>query len=194
MKIDSNKFLIAHLRSFYMETRFTLHIDPVKVDRDFHMIDQSKIDHQFNPMVTKLEDLGINEKDDMIEPYFIYKHDKLYMFGYCHEYMKSKCYPSTSTLPCFYCTETFTSPPLGIPVKFVNSYLKITKMSDKDGIVTDVKEYIYSEKEVLKLQAKGLPVIKRDYFQVDGNFCSFPCMISYFNKSNSHYYQDSFVI
>ena len=47
---------------------FVLHIDPVKVDREFKTMERSISSSSFNPMVTKLEDLGIHEKSDIIEP------------------------------------------------------------------------------------------------------------------------------
>lgn len=161
---------------------FVLSVDPVKVDREFKMIERSRDRlSSFNPMVTKLEDLGLNVQADAAHtPFVDIKDIHLKMFTHLCEYLKLKAMPYRTDVCCFHCTETFQTPPIGVPVEFVPSYYLSTIQSEKDDSVTTMRHPIHSTREYDKLVAKGVTVVKRDYFEVDGNFCSFPCMISYY--------------
>jgi len=132
----------------------------------------------YNPMVTKLEDLGINNNDN-IEPCFIISEKKIYMFNTCNEYIKKKALPLTTDIPCFYCTEPFKTQPLGVPINYVPSYVLHKFKSAKDDSVLYSREIISSEKKYEQLKNQGYEIEKNDYYEVEGNFCSFNCMISF---------------
>lgn len=150
-------------------TAFTLHIDPVKVDREHKVLERSQMYGAFNPMVTKLEDLGIDEKQSGDTSFLFGDKAIGYYYSQCCDHVTNKKMPSTTTIPCFYCTETFTTPALGIPIKFVPSF------SVEDGI----QRKIHTSEDMRRLQEQGRSIVKRDYYEVDGNFCSFPCMMTY---------------
>jgi len=157
---------------------FSLNIDPVQVDRDFKTMEKTVTQQRFNPMVTRLEDLGIDEKQAIFEP--DYTIDKKYFFVPLKEYITSKSLPSSTQIACLHCTESFNTPPLGIPVDFVPTYRRVQVVNERDGAITEYNHTL-TEKELKILEDKGETdmIVYRNYFLVDGNFCSFPCMLSY---------------
>ena len=154
---------------------FVLHIDPVKVDREFKTMERSISSSSFNPMVTKLEDLRIHEKSDIIEPDIVILSDKLYFYAPLYkELHSSKKLMDNTSIPCFYCTEPFSTKPLGIPIQFVPS---IIMYQNEDKSIS--QKYISTDKELENAMKKGLKIVHKNYFEVDGNFCSFSCMLSF---------------
>ena len=169
-------------------TTFSLHIDPVKIDRDFKMLERiqsaTSTTQSFNPMVTKLEDLGIDEKQINIEPTLTLrtKANTFHYFSHLHDYLAMKAMPNSTTIPCFYCTEPFSNAPLGIPVGFVPSYYE---QKGPDGECYPIT--LTSAKRKNEVKELGHRVIERDYYETDGNFCSFPCMIAYYGQHRDMY-------
>jgi len=168
-----------------MSTKFTLHIDPVKVDREHKVLERSQLYGGFNPMVTKLEDLGIDSKQSDDQS-FLYGNKEIgFFYTQCKEYVSNGEFPSITSIPCFYCTEPFSTSPLGIPISFTPSFYK-----DKMGCTT----IIHNEKERQFAIKNDYDIYHRDYFEVDGNFCSFPCMLSYIKQHNDGPYSESMTL
>lgn len=162
-----------------MSTKFTLHIDPVKVDREHKVLERSQLYGAFNPMVTKLEDLGIDSKQNTEQQSFLYGNkDMGYFYTQCKEYATNKELPATTSIPCFYCTEPFYTQPLGIPISFTPSFCV-----GNDGVQT----VLHNETEKQRAIKNGMTIYHRDYYEVDGNFCSFPCMLSYLKHNKGPY-------
>lgn len=170
---------------------FILNVDPVKVDRDYKMLEHSRtrlLSH--NPMATKLEDLGFTEiEHHTAYPLFEVKDIHTMFFNHLKDYISQKSLPIKTDYCCMYCTEGFSTPPIGIPIKYIPSYYFSVFPQEKDERPILIKNDIHSKVEMERLIAKGLRVVKRDYFEVDGNFCSFPCMASYYKlyKDNMEY-------
>ena len=162
-----------------MSTKFVLNIDPVHVDKEFKIMDKTMEKETFNPMVTRLEDLGIDEKQIIVEPDVSCPSSHFYLFYTLKDFTEKKSLPATSPYPCFHCTEPFTTQPLGIPMEFISSYYETTSSSEKDGSTVVFKKDISSKKAMEHAKLHKLQIVLRDYFRVDGNFCSYPCMIAY---------------
>ena len=163
-----------------MTSKFVLHVDPVKVDRDFKMMDRGQSFHSFNPMVTKLEDLGLN--DEKISETIFSSIGGLNYVTYYPDYMNNKSYPKTTPIPCFYCSEPFTAEPIGIPIHFVPSYYKTNVLSKHDQSSVNMNVQINSKLDMKKCEEKQENIVYRDYFQTEGNFCSFPCMLAFLSQ------------
>lgn len=156
---------------------FTLNIDPIKMN-DHKLLERP----DFNPMVTKLEDLGIDSKQTNENHSFLYGNkDMGYFYTQCNDIVLNKQLPTTTNIPCFYCTEPFSSPPLAIPIAYVPSFYK-----EKESFIS-----IHNENEHKKAEENGYTVYERDYFEVDGIFCSFPCMLSYIKHNDNGIYTES---
>ena len=164
-------------------TKFKLHVDPVKIDKDFKTMEKGGSFTSFDPMVTKLEDLGIND-DKISDSIFSTFNDDNYV-SYYPEYIIEKKYPCVSTIPCFYCTEPFSTKPIGIPIKFVPSYYKSCVVSKVDYSSLSVHVTINSKREMKKAEENKEDIIYHDYFVTEGNFCSFPCLLAYIGKNKA---------
>jgi hypothetical protein len=165
---------------------FTLRVDPAKVDREFKTVERSRDRmNAFNPMVTKLEDLGLSDHARASQaPHIEIKDTGVVMFTHLTEYLEQKAMPYHTSICCFHCTEPFANPPLGIPIEYIPSYYTSTFRSEKDDSTLTMRNSILFEGEYARLAA-GTEVHKRDYFEVDGNFCSFPCMIAHYKQNQS---------
>lgn len=157
---------------------FVLHIDPVKVDREFKTMERGHTYHAFNPMVTKLEDLGIS--DEKLSDTIFSQHNGMNFVTYYPDYVNAKAYPTTTSIPCFYCTEPFSTKPIGIPIRFIPSYYKSNIQGKRDN-TSDIKVDVclYNQYEMEEAEKRGEKIIHRNYFQTEGNFCSFPCMLAF---------------
>lgn len=174
---------------------FVLKVDPVKVDKEYKMLEHSRtrlLSH--NPMATKLEDLGFTEIQHHTEyPLFETKETNTLVFGHLNDYIKNRSLPTRTDICCMYCSEQFTTPPLGIPTNYIPSYYVARfNQENKEEQTIVCKHDIHSKVELKRLQEKGVEIVIRDYFEVDGNFCSFPCMIAYYKMYRDRLeYKDS---
>ncbi len=161
-------------------SKFVLNVDPVKVDREFKMMDKGQSFKTFNPMVTKLEDLGLN--DEKISETIFSTIGELHYVTYYPDYVNSKSYPKTTAIPCFYCSEPFQNEPIGIPLNFIPSYYKTHMVSRHDQSIISLNIQINSRSEMKKCEERHDTIVYRDYFQTEGNFCSFPCMLAFLSQ------------
>lgn len=131
--------------------------------------------------------------------------------------INNKFYPSSTNIPCFYDRHTFTTSPLGIPLKYHPHQFKVALSNDdinnikkgaepKETIINIKKELTIFEikdgKKVgnrvdglsyyknLEKNGKG-KVIEKNYFECDGIFCSFNCMLSYISEHYNNSYKQS---
>jgi hypothetical protein len=165
---------------------FTLHVDPVKIDRDFKTMERGQNYHVFNPMVTKLEDLGISE--EKISDTIFTTIGNCRFVSHYPDYMSDKSYPQKTEIPCFYCTEPFSNPPIGIPLRFIPSMVKIVTTDATTRESTTNYRQLKTTRDLEEAKRKKEHIIYRDYFQTEGNFCSFPCLQSYIRY---HYQEDA---
>jgi hypothetical protein len=94
-------------------------------------------------------------------------------FFYLRNLVDKKRLPEKTDLCCWHCTEPFHTRPLGLPLKYVPDFFLSTFRSDKE----DAQPSVYKT-DVYTKECKE-DVYMRDYFETEGIFCSFPCMIAY---------------
>ncbi len=102
--------------------------------------------------------------------------------------------PRSTEIHCFWCRHTFQTMPIGCPLHY-NSQRIIKKMSSetsKDPCVIreNVSKHVYQR---IKGNLDHIPVNEKDFYIVDGIFCSFPCCLSFIhdNKHKNPIYRDS---
>lgn len=158
-------------------SKFLLRVDPVKTDREYKVIERSRDRFSsFDPMATKIEDLGLADvSHHSNHPSFEMKEHEVSFF-HLRSIVDQKRLPMSTDICCWHCTESFKSRPLGFPIAYVPSFYASVFKSDKDDAQPVVYRHnIYQpRKEEMKAE-----VYKRDYFETEGIFCSFPCMIAY---------------
>ena len=89
--------------------------------------------------------------------------------------------PEKTEINCFWCRFPFASKPIGCPLKYIPNYLlneyKSVITDDNYSIRENVSHYKKSNvKEDVKMHDKG-------YFETDGIFCSFNCVLSFIKDS-----------
>lgn len=89
---------------------------------------------------------------------------------------------------CFWCRNPFTTIPVGCPIKYVNN--KIIKLHTSE--ITKEKYVIYqkiTKKEFEEQEnnenfdEKDTKLIRNDYYETDGSFCSFNCCLAFINDN-----------
>jgi hypothetical protein len=112
------------------------------------------------------------------------------------EYLNMNRLPEKTDIHCFWCRHSFTTRPIGCPIKFVNSCIEKSYVSQ----ITKDKYYMkenLTKNKLKKINLNELEIevtpIENDYFLTDGNFCSFNCVLA-FIKDNNHnnFYRESY--
>jgi hypothetical protein len=80
------------------------------------------------------------------------------------DYVSCGCLPERTDICCWHCRGTFTTSPIGIPIKYVPPMIKKNNVGDK------------SNKNDICIN---------DYFLTNGVFCSFPCCLAYIKEHSS---------
>jgi hypothetical protein len=100
------------------------------------------------------------------------KENKLWINLFQYNNDGISCMPRSTTLPCWWCRMTFSSHPLGVPLKY-----------HCEQNMTDLMK----SRLVAVFKKQNLPTSELNFFEVEGNFCSFCCIESYI-KENAKLY------
>ena len=88
---------------------------------------------------------------------------------------------------CFWCRHTFTSQPLGCPIKYVPNVISRTYFSEITKDRFTVKESVFTGQQID--DGIDIKIEKNDYYETDGIFCSPNCLYAFIleNKKNPIY-------
>lgn len=133
---------------------------------------------------------------------------KLYNYNIMLDTQSEKFLNNESKIPCYYCRRKFDFVTLGIPIKYYPSiYIIVDNNSQTSKYSFNYKENTIrlnkSEKErILNMIKKNKDIISehkehkiitRNFFETDGIFCSFNCMVSYIEENSYNpLYQNSY--
>ena len=117
------------------------------------------------------------------------------------EWLRREALPRTTPLHCFWCRHAFETSPIGCPIKFVNSAIEKSYISQitkdkyymKENVTKRKLEDIMKNKEELRSQHIEISPFENDYFLTDGVFCSFNCTLAFIKDHNQDiFYKESY--
>ena len=141
---------------------------------------------------------------------------KLYNYNIMIDINTQNLVNHSCNIPCFYCRRKFEHVPLGIPVRYYPSlyilndnslqtskysfnYKENTIKLNKNererllNILTNNPDIVYENKYESKEQKREHKIITKNFFETDGIFCSFNCIVSFIEEnSNNPLYQNSY--
>lgn len=86
--------------------------------------------------------------------------------------------PIQTDLPCWWCRYTFTSSPIGLPIRYSSEY-------------TDHKRFLVE----YNLKRLNSSINSIDLFETEGNFCSFECACAFIlDNINNPKYRNSYML
>jgi hypothetical protein len=115
------------------------------------------------------------------------------------DFVNKKKIPEKTDIQCFWCKHSFSSMPIGCPIKFVNSSVEKSYVSHITKDKYYMKENITKNKLMSLMESNNSQIeiqpIVNDYYLTDGIFCSFNCVLS-FIKDNNHdmFYRESYFL
>lgn len=114
------------------------------------------------------------------------------------DWVSKNTLPSQTDLHCFWCRHSFTSCPIGCPINYVNPMIEKSYTSQ----ITKDKYYMRENVSSAKLKeleskmpssAVEIRTFPNGYYQTDGIFCSFNCMLAFIlSKYYDSFYANSF--
>lgn len=99
---------------------------------------------------------------------------------------------------CFWCRHSFDTKPVGCPIRYIAPQATKEYYSEISKDTYVIKENVTSLKQK-KIKEKGdkcITVKEKGYYQTDGIFCSFPCVMAYINmnKKDSLYIHSKYLL
>jgi hypothetical protein len=108
-------------------------------------------------------------------------------------------FPSQTDILCFWCKHSFTTRPLGCPIKFINNRIEKAYVSQitKDKYfmkenVTLQKLADITGKKIYNTSSTEIKTIEKEHYITDGIFCSFNCIMAFVvDHSHDSLYNES---
>jgi hypothetical protein len=136
---------------------------------------------------TKLSDLTSTNEEKELRSFLDNKEDK--MIVTMIDYISLEKIPEKTDVKCWWCRHNFDWFPLGCPLKYVASQLEKTYFSDITKDKYTIKENISRDKRNF-FENNNNPKIniqEREYYEIDGFFCSFNCCLAFINENMAQY-------
>jgi hypothetical protein len=120
------------------------------------------------------------------------KKDHLYTISMIN--MIGDFLPQKTDLHCFWCRHLFTNSPIGCPIEYISHRIikKCVSESTKDTffIRENISKTVYDK---IQSSLHHVSIHDKDFYIVDGIFCSFPCVMAFIkdNKYKNPLYSNS---
>lgn len=107
-------------------------------------------------------------------------------------------FPLQTDILCFWCKNSFTTRPLGCPIKFINNRIEKSYISQITKDKYFMKENITHRKlsDILEKKIEhnhiNIKTIEKEHYITDGIFCSFNCIMAFIiDHSHDSFYNES---
>lgn len=147
---------------------------------------------------TRISDIITQENSDQVISFLDENKRKYNASVSMIDWMKNDKLPLTTPIKCFWCKHSFSSRPIGCPIKYINSIV------EKSYLSYITKDRYYMKENVTQTKLNGIckddsseiihiSPLPKNYYLTDGCFCSFNCMIA-FIRDSSHdlFYKESY--
>jgi hypothetical protein len=158
---------------------FTLKgVNAVDVDKKYGIVLPSTAESSKQVMpvnTTKIDELYINNRKPCFSSFLDDGH-KYYitmMDSITRKSIQSEC--------CFWCRHSFSSTPIGCPIKYVNNKVIQVHTSEITREKYSVQQQITRNAVISDNDTRKL--VENDYYETDGAFCSFNCCMAFINSN-----------
>jgi hypothetical protein len=192
-KKDEKKFTLKNIN--------TIEIDKKYISKDLFNSDLLE-EEETKTITSKLEKLQLStlkhHPNDKIKNKNVI-NSNIYISIPMKDHETKNTVPKKTTIVCLNDQDPFTTEPFGLPIKYYPSILefKSGEYINKQPITKSERiKYQETLKQEIKdkkiLTGKEQKLIINEYYDTDGIFCSFGCMLCYFYKnSNNPLYKNS---
>ena len=175
-------------RSFILKN-----LDIQAINNKYGFVLISNIDQEFKDekgtKTTKISDIIQSEPEYAVS--FLDENKKEYKCNATMvDWINNGKLPDNTHINCFWCKHSFSTKPIGCPIKFVNSCIEKSYVSQITKDEYYMKENVTKNKlkKILDKSTQGLINIipyEKNYYLTDGVFCSFNCVLAFIND-NKH--------
>jgi hypothetical protein len=164
-------------RSFFLKG-----FNPEEVDKKYGLCIISNIEKETVILENKTNITEILEKSEENSVSFLdEKNDKCLITML--DWISKDSFPQKTDKLCFWCKHSFSTKPIGCPIKFVNNRIEKSYVSHITKDKYFMKENVTKQKllKVLNIDSEIITIkpIETEYYLTDGIFCSFNCIIAF---------------
>lgn len=107
--------------------------------------------------------------------------------------VNSRKLPEKTDIKCFWCRHNFSTSPMGVPVKWVQS---VYELRGDTGNVIKKKITVQERKRIEnnKNATTDSNIIVNEYYEVDGIYCSMNCIRADLDNLRGNRYKDSYIL
>ena len=178
---------------------FTLKgINPKAIEERYGISIESNIrDHVAPQFTTPIDGLSINSSDNKLYT-FLDESKRQHRCVCTMVDTQHARLPTKTSNCCFWCRNSFTTMPIGVPMEYVHSqtikkyYSEITKdyYEIRENISSSKREYLEKNKKDNDDDNNNnditVDICKNEYYITDGLFCSFNCALAFINDNESN--------
>jgi len=177
-------------RTFFLKGFITL-----ESDKKYGLSIISNIDKESHTPTNKTNIYDVIDKNEEVPiSFYDEKNDKCMITMI--DWLNQDKFPTKTDKSCFWCRHSFTTNPLGCPIKYINNRIEKSYISHITKDKYYMKENITKTKLLntlnIKLEGYDIKQCEKEYYLTDGIFCSFNCIVAFVNdNSHNNFYNES---
>lgn len=172
-------------------------INPSALDEKYNLAEMksSSLSSAMLDNKTRLLDLQMQNRHDSNHFSFLDESKKDHQCVVTmKKYISQETLPESTMVHCFWCRHDFTYKPIGCPVEYIPHRMIKKYHSEITKDVYVLRENVTSAqlRELLPDENSHVQIQNRDYYLIDGVFCSFNCCLAFIKmNANEPLYHNS---